>query len=301
MSATTLSSLSAELASVVETASASVVRVEGRRRTASSGVVWSGDGVVVASHHAVDADESVPVGLPDGRTVPARVVGRDPASDLAVLRTEATGLTPARFAASTAPRVGEIVLGLSRPGRSARARLGIVSAAGGEWRTPAGGRLESYLESDVALHPGFSGGLLTSASGEPLGVNSAGLLRGTSLAVPAAAVRRIVEALLARGRVRRGWLGIGTQPIAFPAELRSRLGQHAGLIVLSVQPDGPAARAGILLGDVLLRAGEERLVSPAALLPSLDEDRIGQPLALSLLRAGEERGLVATVGERDAA
>ena len=130
-------------------------------------------------------------------------------------------------------------------------------------------------------------------------MNSAGLLRGGSLAVPAAAVKRVVEALLSRGRVRRGWLGIGTQPVALPAELRARLGQPAGLIVLSVQPDGPAARAGLLLGDVLLRAGEEKLTSPAALLPCLDEDRVGQPLALSVLRAGEERSLSAIIGERE--
>jgi S1-C subfamily serine protease len=296
----TLTNLSADLAAVVQAVSSSIVRVEGRRRTTSSGVVWAADGVVVASHHAVDFDENVPVGLPDGRSVAARVVGRDPGSDLAVLRAEASGLAPARWTTAAA-RVGEVVVSLSRPGRSARARLGVVSAAGGEWRTPAGGRLESYLETDVALHPGFSGGLLASASGEALGVNSAGLLRGGSLAVPGPAVRRVVESLLARGRMRRGWLGIGTQPVALPADLRSRLGQPAGLIVLSVQADSPAAKAGLLLGDVLLRAGEERLTSPAALLPCLDEDRVGQALALSLLRAGEERSLVATVGEREPA
>jgi S1-C subfamily serine protease len=294
----TLAALSAELAGVVEANAASLARVEGRRRTASSGVVWSEDGVIVASHHAVDFDENVPVGLADGHSVPARVVGRDPGSDLAVLRADASGLAPVRWAAAI-PRVGELALSLSRPGRSTRARLGVVSATGGEWRTPPGGRLESYLETDIALHPGFSGGLLASAAGEALGVTTAGLLRGGSLAVPAAAVRRIVGSLLSRGRVRRGWLGIGTQPVALAPELRSRLGQPAGLMVLSVQADGPAARAGLLLGDVLLRAGEEKLTSSAALLPCLDEERVGRELPLAVLRAGEERGLVATVGERE--
>jgi S1-C subfamily serine protease len=293
-----LAELSNELAGVVERAEPSVVRVEGRRRTPSSGVVWSADGVIVAAHHSVDFDENVPVGLSDGRSVAARVVGRDPGSDLAVLHVEATGLSPARWSPAP-PRVGELVVSLSRPGRSARARLGVVSAAGGEWRTSAGQRLESYLETDVALHPGFSGGLLAGATGEALGVNTAGLLRGSSLAVPPAAARRIVEALLARGHVRRGWLGIGTQPVPLPADLRARLDQPTGLIVLSVQPDGPAARAGLVLGDVLLRAGGEKLTSPAALLPSLDEERVGRPLALTVLRAGEERALTATVGERE--
>jgi S1-C subfamily serine protease len=297
----TLESLSGELSRSVETAAPSVVRVEGRRRTASSGVAWSADGVIVASHHAVDADEDVPVGLHDGRTLAAKVVGRDPGSDLALLRVEAQGLVPPRWAEGRSSRPGEIVLGLSRPGRSARARLGIVSAVAPEWRTPSGARFESYLETDLPLHPGFSGGLLLAADGSALGVNSAGVLRGTALAVPAAVLKRVVEALLAQGRVRRGYLGIGTQPVALSAELRASAEQPSALIVLSVQPGSPAARAGILLGDVLLRAGDDVLTHPGALLPSLDADRVGRELSLRLLRAGEPRSVTLVVGEREAA
>jgi len=293
--------LSEELAAAVESAAPGVVRVEGRRRSASSGVAWSQDGVVVASHHAVDAEEGVPIGLHDGRTASARVVGRDPGTDLAVLRAEATGLAVPRWDEARAPRVGHLVVGLSRPGRSARARLGILSAVAGEWRTPAGGRLESYLETDIDPHPGFSGGLLLGADGKALGVTTAGLVRGAGMAVSAGSLRRVVEALLTRGRVRRGWLGIGTQPVALGADLRARLGQATALLVLSVQPESPAARAGLLLGDVLLRAGEERLTGPAALLPALDEDRVGRELALRILRAGEERDLAIVVGERETA
>jgi S1-C subfamily serine protease len=293
--------LSGELAAAVELAAPSVVRVEGRRRSSSSGVVWSADGVIVASHHAVDAEEGVPVGLHDGRSVVARVVGRDPGSDLALLRAEATGLVVPRWDEVSTPRVGQLVLGLSRPGRSARGHLGIVSAVAAEWRTPAGGRLESYLETDIDPHPGFSGGLLVGANGSALGVTTAGLLRGAGMAVAFPALRRVAEALLTRGRLRRGWLGIGTQPVALGPELRTRLGQATALLVLSVQPESPAHKAGLLLGDVLLRAGEERLTGPAALLPALDEDRVGSPVALRMLRAGEERDATIVVGEREGA
>jgi S1-C subfamily serine protease len=290
--------LSGELAAAVEAAAPSVVRVEGRRRTASSGVAWSADGVVVASHHAVDAAEDVPVGLDDGRTVKGRVVGRDPGTDLAVLRVEATGLAVPRWDGSAATRVGHLVVGVSRPGRTARARLGIVSAAAGEWRTPSGGRLESYLETDIEPHPGFSGGLLLGADGSALGLTTAGLLRGTGMAVPVAALRRVVETLVAHGRVRRGYLGIGTQTIAMIPPVS---GQTVALIVLSVQPGSPAAKAGLMVGDVLLRAGEAPLTHPGALVPSLDEERVGGELRLRILRAGEERDVVIVVGERDAA
>lgn len=288
--------LSGELAAAVESAAPSVVRVEGRRRSASSGVVWSADGAIVATHHAVDAEEGVPVGLHDGPSVSARVVGRDPGSDLAVLRAEATGLAAPRWDDGPSPRVGQLVLGLSRPGRSARARLGVVSAAAGEWRTPAGGRLESYLETDIDPHPGFSGGLLLGAAGAAIGVTTAGLLRGAGMAVGVASLRRIVEALLTRGRVRRGWLGIGTQTIAM---VPPHAGQTAALIVLSVQLESPAAKAGLLVGDVLLRAGEDRLTHPGALMPALDEDRVGRELSLRILRAGEERTVAVVVGERE--
>ena len=297
----TLEALSGELARIVEAAAPSVVRVEGRRRGASSGVVWSADGLILASHHAVDAEDDVPVGLHDGRTLGAKVVGRDPGSDLALLKAEAGGLTPPRWAENRGSRPGELVLGLSRPGRSARARLGVVSAVASEWRTPSGARFESYLETDIALHPGFSGGLLLAADGQALGVNSSGLLRGSSLAVPVAVARRVVEALVAHGRIRRGYLGIGTQPVPLPAEQRDSAGQPSGLIVLTVQPDSPAAKAGILLGDVLLKAGDEALTHPGALVPALDADRVGRELALRVLRAGETRSVTVVVGEREAA
>jgi S1-C subfamily serine protease len=298
---TSLSRISDDLAKVVEQAAPSVVRVEGRRRRPSSGVVWSADGVIVACHHGVDEDEDVPVGLADGGTVSARVAGRDPGTDLAALRVEASGLVPPRWRDAGNARPGQLVVGLSRPGRAPRARLGVVSAVAGEWRTPAGGRLERYLESDLPLHPGFSGGLLLAADGAALGVNTAGLLRGTGLTLTSETLRRVMDALLTRGRVRRGYLGIGTQVVVLTPDLRARFDQPSALLVLSVQPESPAARAGLLLGDVLLRARDDKLTGPAALLPVLDEDGVGRELPLHVLRAGEARDLTIVVGEREAA
>jgi S1-C subfamily serine protease len=299
LEATSLGRISDELAAVVEQAAPSVVRVEGRRHRPASGVVWSADGVIVSCHHSVEADENVPVGLPDGRTVSGQVAGRDPGTDLVALRVEAADLMPPRWGDAD-PRPGELVLGLSRPGRAPRARLGVVSAVAGEWRTPTGGRLERYLESDLPLHPGFSGGLLVAADGTALGVNTAGLLRGTGLALTSGTLRRVVDALLERGRVRRGYLGIGTQLVVLTPDLRARFDQPSALLVLSVQPESPAARAGLLLGDVLLRARDERLTGPAALLPVLDEDGVGRELPLQVLRAGEPLDVTVVVGERGA-
>ncbi len=294
----TLQTLSNELSAAVAAVAASVVRVEGRRRIASSGVVWSEDGVIVASHHTVDAEEEVPLGLADGRTVSATVAGRDPGSDLVVLRSGVTGLAPMRWAAASAVLPGQLVIGLSRPGRALRAQLGIVSAVAGDWRTSAGGRLERYLESDLSPHPGFSGGPLLGAEGGALGLNTAGLLRGASLAVPVETLQRVVASLLASGRVRRGYLGIGTQPVALGPDLSTRFEQAAALIVLSVQPESPAAKGGLLLGDVLLKADDEPLTHTGALLPLLDEDRVGRDLRLELLRAGQSLTLSVVVGER---
>jgi len=196
--------------------------------------------------------------------------------------------------------VGRLVMGLSRPDRGVRAGLGIVSAAGDAWRTPAGGRIDRYVETDLALHPGFSGGLVVDASGAALGLKTAGLLRGVAVAIPAPTLRRVAEALAAHGHVRRGFLGVGTMPVRLGPDQEKALGQPAALLVTSVQPDTAAARAGVLLGDALLAFDGHVLNRPGDLFARLDEEAIGRSVTLRLLRAGQVKDLTAQVGTRDA-
>ncbi len=188
-----LSQLSDALAAAVESAGASVVRVEGRRRIPASGVVWSADGVIVTAHHVVEQDDDIGIGLPDGREVTATLIGRDPTTDLALLRAQATALQPAQWASAEELKVGHLALALARPGQNTMATLGIVSALSKDWRTPTGGQLDHYLQTDIVMYPGFSGGPLVSAKGQVMGMNTSALLRGISLAIPAATVRRVLR------------------------------------------------------------------------------------------------------------
>jgi S1-C subfamily serine protease len=294
-----LTGLSEGLAAVVEGAGPAVVRVEGRRRGASSGVAWS-EGVVVTASHVLEWDEGVEVGLPDGRTVGAAVAGRDPGTDVAALRVDAKGLTPALWTEPDALKAGHLVLGLSRPGARVRASLGMVSVRGDATWTATGGRLDHDIRVDIGLAAGFSGSLLVDTEARGLGVNTAGLVRGTPTLVPTATLRRVVDALLAHGHVRRGFLGIGTQGVRLPGEAARSAGQATALLIVSVQPETAAAKAGLLLGDVLLSFGGQRLRHPGELLPLLDEERIGKEVGLKILRAGEVLDLGVLVGSREA-
>ncbi|NJN82847.1 MAG: PDZ domain-containing protein [Caldilineaceae bacterium] len=229
----------------------SIVRVDARRRHAASGVVWSADGLIVTAHHVVESDEQILVGLADGATVSASLVGRDPATDLAVLRAEASDLVAATWVDAAELSVGHFVLALGRPGRTVQATFGIVSALGGEWRTHGGGHIDHYLQTDVVMYPGFSGGPLVEASGKVAGLNTSALARGVSLSLPAATVQRVVQTLLEHGRMPRGYLGVSVQPVRLPDGLQQELGQETGVMVMSVEADGPAAQAGIVQGDIL--------------------------------------------------
>ncbi len=288
--------LSERLAALAREAEKSVVRVEGRRAPAS-GLVWSADGTIVAAHHSVEWDDEIEVGLPGGETARAELAGRDPSTDLAVLRTSASGLAPPAWSEAESPPLAQLVLGIGRPGRAARASVGIVARVAGEWRPPAGGKIDRYVETSLALQPGLSGSLVLGADGKAIGMATAGLLRGLAMAVPPATLRRVVKSLLAHGQVRRGYLGIATIPV----RLRGEGGGRGALLVTAVEPDSPAARAGVQLGDALVSVAGVELSEPGDLLPLLEENRIGDALAAKVIRAGEARELSVTVGARERA
>ena len=293
-----LNKFSRALADAVEAGGRYTVRVEARRRLPASGVIWSPDGVIVTAHHVVEWDNNITVGLPDGRSVAARLVGRDPATDLAVLRADASGLEAAPLADDEGLRVGHLVLSLGRPGRTVQATLGIVSALGQAWRTMGGGQIDRYLQTDTAMYPGFSGGPLVDAAGRVLGINSSALLRGISLTVPVATVRRLVETLLAHGHVPRGHLGVKVQPVRLPSAVATRIGQETGVLLLSVEAGSPAERAGLLLGDTIVALDEQPVRDIDDLMALLSGDRVGSAVPVRVLRGGEVRDLTVTIGDR---
>jgi serine protease DegQ len=294
-----LAALSNDLAAAVDTVGRAVVAVHARRRIPSSGVVWQ-PGVVVAANHTLQRDDDITVALHDGRTLPATLAGRDPSTDLAVLRLAEAGDLPAAAIASDGPRVGQLVLALGRPGSAVTASHGIVSAVGGEWRTWQGGTIDRFVRLDLAVYDGFSGGPLVEAGGRVLGINTSGLAQAAALTIPASTVTRVVGQLLSRGHVARGWLGIATQPVRLPPALVASLGTAgtAGLVVVNVEPDGPADRGGVLLGDIVLALDGRTVSDPRDVLAALGGDRIGTPLALEVVRGGKSERLTVTIGER---
>jgi S1-C subfamily serine protease len=293
-----LSSLSNELASIVERAGRTVVAVNARPRLSSTGVHWR-PGIVVTADHTVRADEDITITRRDGRSVAARLAGRDPGTDLAVLRVDDTDLPAADLGDSASPQVGHIVLAL---GNGPRASWGVVSATGGPWRTWRGGEIDRFVRLDLTLYPGFSGGPLVDVEGRVVGINTSGLARQLELAVPATTVNRVADELLEKGRVSRGFLGVGLQPVRLPEELKRTLpdGAEVALIVISVKPDGPAARSGLMLGDVLVALDGAPVGAPDDVQAVVGARRVGSVLTATIVRAGAPTEVRITIGERPA-
>lgn len=293
-----LSEFSNALAAAVEYGGAGIARVEARPRLPASGIVWSSDGVIVTAHHVVEQDDNIGIGLPDGRTTTAKLVGRDPTTDLAVLRAQTSGLTARTWADPASIKTGHLVLALGRPEQTVMATLGVVSAVGESWRTPAGGRLDQYLQTDVVMYPGFSGGPLVDANGNFIGMNTSALLRGISITIPAKTLRQVVETLLTKGRISRGYLGVGAQPVRLPDALAQTQKQETGLLIVSVEPNGPADKAGLMLGDVIVAIDGQPVRHLDDLLGALGSDRVGATVPAKIVHGGAAQEVKVVVGER---
>jgi S1-C subfamily serine protease len=286
-----LAALSNELAGAVEQAGRAVVAVNARPRFASSGVLWR-PGIIVTAEHAVRRRDEIGITLPDGRTTSATLAGRDAGTDIAVLKLAENGAPTAVFGSSETLRPGQVVLAIGRsPDSGVNATMGIMSAVSGPWRSWRGGQIDQYLRLDLTLYPGSSGGAVVDTEGRVLGISTSALSRVAGLAVPASTVNRVVDELLRSGHVSRGYLGLGLHPVSLPDG-------STGLIVLSAEPDGPAARAGVLIGDILVALAAQPVRDTDDIQSTLDSKSVGKPIAARIVRGGQVIEVNITVGER---
>ncbi len=291
--------LSNAMADAVAHAGASTVLVNARQRMPASGVAYAAD-LVLTADHVVEQEDSIKVLLADGTELSAKLLGRDPTSDLAVLRLE----RPIAIAAEPADkdaRVGQMVLALGRPGpEGIEASLGVVSATGGPVRTRRGGLLERYLRTDTIPYPGFSGGPLIDASGRVLGINTSGIAPGTALTIPTSLAWQVAEALVKHGRLRRGFLGVRSQPVELSSQIQTALGreQAIGLLMVGIEKDSPAAAGGMIVGDILVGLNGQIINDPDELVSRLTGNLVGSPTPVEIVRGGQPVQLTIVIGER---
>lgn len=280
------------VADAIERAAGWTVMVDARKRLPSSGVIFQ-DGLVLTADHTVEREEGIRLVLPGGAEVQASLAGRDGAADLAVLRLEQSGGVSTAVQASSEARLGHLVVAVGRPApEGVQASFGMVMGLGTDLATRRGARIERYLLTDAVPYPGFSGGPLVNLAGEVLGINSSGLVRGTSIAISADLAWTLASSLAQHGRIKRGFLGIRSQPVDLPQLGRS------GLLLVGVEEGGPAASAGLLIGDVLLAVQGKQVEDHDSLLVALSGDIVGKAVDLTILRGGQQQNLNVVVGER---
>jgi S1-C subfamily serine protease len=293
------SDISNAFTSAAAQAATYTVLVDARHRQPASGIAFKPD-LVVTANHVVERDEDIKVLLPDGSTLSATVAGRDPARDLVVLRLAEAKLSPAIPAAGPAA-VGLPVLAVGRPDSDGiQASFGIVRALGGPVRTGRGALLESYIQSETNPYPGFSGGPLVALDGSLLGLNTSGLSMGSLLTIPVSIVWQAAETLAQHGHIRRGYLGIRSQSTPLSDANRAALGrpQEAGLLLVGVEQDSPAGKAGLLVGDILAAIASVPVNSHDDLQGQLDGALVGKKVDFEILRGGLRQVVAVEIGER---
>jgi len=299
MSGNVLVELSDALADAAEKAGKATVLVNARRRMPASGIAYASD-LVLTADHVVERENGIKVILADGAEIAARVAGRDAGSDLAVLKLE--GAVGAVAEATKSPaRLGQIALALGRPSPDGiEASLGTVSAIGGPIRTGRGGMLERYLRTDSISYPGFSGGPLVAADGTILGLNTSGLANGAALTVPADIAWRIADTLVQHGRIRRGYLGIRSQAVDLPEASQKALKreQAVGLLIMGIEKESPAAKGGLIVGDILVGVAGEPILHHDELFARLNGEVVGKSTPIDILRGGQPQTLNVLIGEK---
>jgi S1-C subfamily serine protease len=284
-------------AELVERTAGSIVAVHGGGRWPSSGIHWR-SGVIVTAEEVLERDENIKLTLPGGRVADASLAGRDPTTDVAVLRFQPDGLAVAATAESPL-RAGQVVLAVGNHEGAPLAALGIVALAGGAWRSLRGGTIDSLIRLDLALSPAAEGGALVDLKGRIIGMTVLSS-RSRALSIPSSTVDRAVDQLLERGHVFRGYLGAGLQRIR--QERASNGSQSAdsrrGVLVVSIDPNGPSARAGILVGDIVTAWNGKPIERVREIMRLLGPESVGNTVDLALIRGGAPTTLRVVIGER---
>lgn len=293
-----LRALSNQMADAIERISPALVLVNGRQRQPASGIVYAPD-LILTADHVLEREEDLTIQTHDGRTLPAQFVGRDLATDLAVLRVTESGNTVA--AASDEPaRVGQLTLAVGRtPGDGPMASVGIISTVGGPLRTGRGVALERYIRTDAIPYPGFSGGPLIDTQGAVIGVLTTGLVNGVALAIPIAIAKNIADTLTKQGYIKRGYLGISSQLVHLPAAQRAGRSQEAGLLIIKVDEHSPAQGGGVLVGDILVGLDGHAINDAEDLQLLLAGDRVGKTIPVEVIRGNTLQTLQVTIGQRN--
>jgi S1-C subfamily serine protease len=287
MASSVLETMSNELSAAAEAVGGSVVAIYGRRWMPSSGIQWR-KGVIVTAHHTVRREEDITVVVEGGKSVKATLAGRDPSTDLAILKLPEDVSLPVPSFGDTPVKFGHFVLALGRSRSTTLvASAGIVGGLSGEWQPRRGGRVDQHIRLALELYPGFSGGPLVNAQGKVVGINTRGLARGRGVTIPNATVNRIVDELMEKGHIARPYLGLAMQPVAVPEALRSKVQDaNAALLVVHVEKSSPAEKAGILLGDILTELHGQAAQDTGDILDLLASAKVGDTLKATVLRGG---------------
>jgi S1-C subfamily serine protease len=293
-----LTEFSNQAADAVDRAAPSVLQVRSRRWRPAAGIAFAAEHVLVADH-ALEQEEDLSVRSHDGRVLAATLAGRDPSSDLAVVKVPGLAAKPAA-PSHTSPRVGQIAVAVGRSwSGGVVAGLGVISSIGGPWRTGRGPGVEQVLRTDITPYPGFAGAAVLAPDGSFIGIATGVLLRGLSLVIPAPIAWPVGETLARHGGIRRAFLGVGGQPVRLP-ESQHPGGPGRGILVVSVSDDSPARRAGIMVGDVLLAFNGQGVEDPETLLSLLTGDLVDRAVPIEILRAGVAQTLTVTLAPRGA-